>query len=108
MTGPVHFMEFKTPGGVLLQRLGAIDSIIENRSAKGVTFFIVVGNNAKIEVLGETRESLKERLSGAGTNIVIVPLPEDVPLAMPAPPEPVGNAVLPPSEVALPEPEPVE
>lgn len=100
MPGPVHFMEFRTPEGVVIQRLDSIQTILEAKGKGGeTTFFLIVGQNVKIQVLDETRESIRQRLNGAGTNMVVVPLPEEPPEPVMDPGIPVGNAV------ALPEPE---
>lgn len=100
MPGPVHFMEFQTPEGVLIQRLERIDSILESRrpakdgSPGKTVFHFILANNAKVEVLNETRASLKARIDGAGANMVIIPMPEPEPEPLPVIAEPTGNAVV--------------
>lgn len=110
MTGPVHFMELRTREGILLQRLDHVSTILENvvpgrgNGPANTVFHLLLANNVKIEVIGETRESLKARMHGAGMQIVVIPLPAEPEPALPVVAEPVGNAVI---AVQQPEPEPV-
>ena len=84
----IHFMEFRSVDGTaILQRADEISTVIESviRPRVGdpvTTIHLLLRNNNRVQVAGETRESLIRRLVAQGNIIVIEgdPLPpQEVP-----------------------------
>lgn len=94
----IHYIEFKTAEGVLLQRVDRIDSILETHGTgknrgRG-SFLLLLANGVRVEILGETRESLRTRMRDQGSPVVFVALPREPEPTLRVVPTAMGNAVL--------------
>jgi hypothetical protein len=87
----INFIEFRTRDGMMaLQRADQISTILETVVApKGkqpiTVLYLLLQNNNRIEIVGETRASLFDRLYACGGTMPVVihkiEEPEDVPEA---------------------------
>lgn len=93
----LNFLEFKTREGLMcLQNADDISTVLESTIGNGkdkpfqTILYLLLRNNNRIEVMGETRESLMDRLyqSSGQRPVIILKLPE---------PEPEPEAVVEPA-----------
>lgn len=66
MSNFIHMLVLRSRDGTLIQRADAISSILEVRGKNSSTIFLILANNVKVEVLGETLNSLLVKLSECG------------------------------------------
>lgn len=83
----IHFMEFRAADGTtILQRADDISTIIESVTTPKsgpakVVIHLLLRNNNRVQVVGETRDSIRRRIVSQGHMVVVEgdPAPEPEP-----------------------------
>lgn len=66
MSNFIHMLVLRSRDGTLIQRADAISSILEVPGKNGSTIFLILANNVKVEIVGETLNTLLIKLSECG------------------------------------------
>lgn len=84
MASPIHMLEFLlVDGSTLYQRVDQLGSIIETTKDGRKIIHLLLANNNRVQVIGETKESINRRITIATSAAVVViardPEPEPEP-----------------------------